>query len=168
MSIPKMAKAMGYIDDDLVSGAVEYKRTKKKNSWLKWGAMAACLCLVVVGAFIAPNLGDGALDYVETVIYNNAEYVVCGEGEANILKECGLPVEITKELAGEHIGYLEQTEKNTFVVADNLGNSKVELFEYAPQPNDNVYILCVDGEYFAAIRKDNSGYHGLTEIKPAE
>ena len=34
MSIPKMAKAMGYIDDDLVSGAVEYKRTKKKNSWI--------------------------------------------------------------------------------------------------------------------------------------
>ena len=37
MSIPKMAKAMGYIDDDLVTGAVEYKRTKKKNSWMKWG-----------------------------------------------------------------------------------------------------------------------------------
>ena len=51
MSIPKLAKAMGYIDDDLVTGAVEYKRTKKKNSWVKWGAMAACLCLVVVGAF---------------------------------------------------------------------------------------------------------------------
>ena len=51
MSIPKMANAMGYIDDDLVTGAIEYKRTKKKNSWMKWGAMAACLCLVVVGAF---------------------------------------------------------------------------------------------------------------------
>ena len=50
MSIPRIAKAMDYIDDDLVSGAVEYKRTKKKNSWMKWGAMAACLCLVVVGA----------------------------------------------------------------------------------------------------------------------
>lgn len=49
MSIPKMANAMGYIDDDLVSGAVEYKRSKKKNSWLKWGAMAACLCLVMAG-----------------------------------------------------------------------------------------------------------------------
>lgn len=47
MSIPKMTKAMGYIDDNLVSGAVEYKRTKKKNGWLKWGAVAACLCLVV-------------------------------------------------------------------------------------------------------------------------
>ena len=50
MSIPKMSKALGHIDDDLVSGAVEYKRTKKKNGWLKWGAMAACLCLVVLVA----------------------------------------------------------------------------------------------------------------------
>lgn len=50
MSTPKLAIAMNYIDDDLVSGAVEYKRTKKKNSWMKWGAMAACLCLVVLVA----------------------------------------------------------------------------------------------------------------------
>lgn len=73
MSIPKMAKAMGYIDDDLVSGAVEYKRTKKKNSWMKWGAMAACLCLVVVGAFTIPNLqnetphGQGTMEQVYTL-----------------------------------------------------------------------------------------------------
>ena len=51
MSTDRFTAAMGYIDDDLVSGAVEYKRTKKKTSWLKWGAIAACLCLVVVGAF---------------------------------------------------------------------------------------------------------------------
>ena len=50
MSTPKLAIAMNYIDDDLVSGAVEYKRTKKKNSWMKWGAIAACLCLVVLVA----------------------------------------------------------------------------------------------------------------------
>lgn len=50
MNTPRIAKAMDYIDDDLVSGAVDYKRAKKKNSWIKWGAVAACLCLVVVGA----------------------------------------------------------------------------------------------------------------------
>lgn len=53
MSIPRIAKAIEYIDDDLVSGAVTYTRTKKANSWLKWGAIAACMCLVVVGAFMA-------------------------------------------------------------------------------------------------------------------
>lgn len=52
MSIPRIEKAMGYIDDDLVSGAIEYKRTKKKNPWVKWGAMAACLCLVMATAIV--------------------------------------------------------------------------------------------------------------------
>ena len=168
MSIPKMAKAMGYIDDDLVTGAVEYKRTKKKNSWMKWGAMAACLCLVVVGAFIAPNITDNAQDYVETVFYNGAEYAVCGTGEVSILEDCGLPTEITKDLAGEHLGYLEQAEKNTYHISEGATDGDVELFEYAPQPNENVYIICIDGEYYAAIRRDSEGYHGLTEIKPTE
>ena len=168
MSIPKMAKAMGYIDDDLVTGAIDYKRTKKKNSWMKWGAMAACLCLVVVGAFIAPNITDNAQDYVETVIYNDAEYVVCGDGEANILEDCGLPTEITKDLAGEHLGYLEQAEKNAYHISEDATKGNIELFEYAPQPNENVYILCIDGEYYAAIRSDNEGYHGLTGSEPTK
>lgn len=51
MNIPKIAKAMGCIDDDLVSGAAEYRKAVKKNAWVKWGVMAACLCLVVAGTF---------------------------------------------------------------------------------------------------------------------
>lgn len=59
MSIPKIAKAMDYIDDDLVSGAIEYKRTKKKNTWVKWGSIAACLCIMVIGVFsIFPKIGE--------------------------------------------------------------------------------------------------------------
>lgn len=61
MSDPKMAKAMGYIDDALVSGAVEYKRTKKKNTWIKWGAMAACLCLVVGSAIKLTQNGSSTI-----------------------------------------------------------------------------------------------------------
>ena len=39
--------AIGFIDDQLVEKADEYTGVKKKNTWIKWGAMAACLCLVV-------------------------------------------------------------------------------------------------------------------------
>ena len=39
--------AIGFIDDQLVEKADEYTGVKKKNTWVKWGAMAACLCLVV-------------------------------------------------------------------------------------------------------------------------
>ena len=75
MSIPKMAKAMEYIDDDLVSGAVEYKRTKKKNFWMKWGAMAAYLCLVVVGAFFIHNAEP---TYQIALNYNEVSSVMSG------------------------------------------------------------------------------------------
>ena len=61
MSDPKMAKAMGYIDDALVSGAVEYKRAKKKNAWIKWGAVAACLCLVAGAAIIWSPSGSSPI-----------------------------------------------------------------------------------------------------------
>lgn len=59
MKIPRIANAIGHIDDDLVSGAVGSKK-KKKNNWAKWGSLAACLSvLVITGAAILPSLLDG-------------------------------------------------------------------------------------------------------------
>ena len=166
MTNEKLYEVIDGISEKHIKEAKQVKNIKNPV-WLKWVAAAACLCLVVVGVFAAHHNGDGALDYAETVIYNGAEYVVCGTGEAAILEECGLPSLITEDLAGEHLGYLEQGEKNTYAVADDLKDSsnQVELFEYAPGPNDNVYILCVDGKYYAAIRRDTDGYHGLTDTQ---
>ena len=56
-----MRLAARHIDDELVSGAVEYRRTKKKNSWIKWGAMAACLCLVVGAGIKFSQNGDSTV-----------------------------------------------------------------------------------------------------------
>ena len=40
-------EVLGELDDDIVKGA---KITmKKKMNWKAWGAMAACLCLIVAG-----------------------------------------------------------------------------------------------------------------------
>jgi len=47
---------MEHIDDDLISGAVKYQRSKK-NSWIKWAATAACLSLVILGMLISPLNG---------------------------------------------------------------------------------------------------------------
>lgn len=50
---PKLAIAMNYIDDDLISGAIDYKPVpqKTKMAWFRHAIVAACLCLVVVGVF---------------------------------------------------------------------------------------------------------------------
>ena len=48
MTTKQFSEAMNYMDDELITEAITYKR--KKNAWQKWAAMAACLCLVIVGA----------------------------------------------------------------------------------------------------------------------
>lgn len=52
MSIPRVANALGYIDDDLISGAITYTKKKKKHNWLKWSIMAACLCFALTAAIV--------------------------------------------------------------------------------------------------------------------
>lgn len=162
MNAKKFSDAMSELDTKYVDEALNYKKKAKKPGWIKWGAMAACLCLVVVCAITSYNT-ENTFDYPETMIYNNAEYVVCGEGEAAILENCGLPVEISADLAGEHICYLIRAEKDKLVVAENATESQAELFEYAPVPNENIFILCIEGKYYATIRRDSNGYYGLPE-----
>lgn len=49
MRILRIVNAMGYIDDDLISEAADITGVKTKRGWFKWGAMAACLCLMIAG-----------------------------------------------------------------------------------------------------------------------
>lgn len=51
MKKEKALSIMEHIDSDIIDEADAYKGTKKKSTWVQWGAMAACLCLVVAGAF---------------------------------------------------------------------------------------------------------------------
>lgn len=145
------------------------KAKKKKSGWLIWGAMAACLCLVIAG--IAMLMLNNELpnqishEKVEIVEFNGAEYVVCGMGEIAILQECGVSSELSGKLAGRHICYLEFSDYRYFPVekADREDKNDIELFEYTPKPNENVYIMCKTGKYYAVIRRDSDGYHGLTD-----
>ena len=49
---------IGEVDEQNVISAGMAMTAKKKSRpvWLKWGAMAACLCLVVIGVLVAPGL----------------------------------------------------------------------------------------------------------------
>ncbi len=51
MKVPKIADALNYLDDDLISEAIEY-RPKKRHFYqkTKWKAIAACLALFAAAA----------------------------------------------------------------------------------------------------------------------
>ena len=57
MKTPRIANAIGQIDDDLVAGAAECK--KNKNLWLKWGSLAACVAVFLIAgmAILLPLFG---------------------------------------------------------------------------------------------------------------
>ena len=46
---------IGYVDADLIEKSESCAAVKKRHSWVKWGAMAACLCLVVCAATVFPK-----------------------------------------------------------------------------------------------------------------
>ena len=57
MKTQKMVDAMSYIDDDLVSDAITYKKAQKRQ-WVKWVSLAACLCVLLTGAAVWKNMNS--------------------------------------------------------------------------------------------------------------
>lgn len=82
MSKDKVIDSMGRIDDDMIQSVDALRRKKKRPSWLKWGAMAACLCLVLACAiptiFRAPV--DSPNDTMGTgpagLVVNDIQYLI--------------------------------------------------------------------------------------------
>lgn len=49
MNAKKFSNAMSELDTKYVDEALNYKKKAKKPGWIKWGAMAACLCVAIIG-----------------------------------------------------------------------------------------------------------------------
>lgn len=60
MRADELMDAIGQVDDNLIQDAKQSRR-KKRPSWIKWSsAVAACLCLVVIGIYFRGGVGGGA------------------------------------------------------------------------------------------------------------
>ena len=83
------------------------KRVQKRVS--KIVILAMCLILIVPVAVIGlQNHNKKSTGYAPTVLIGNAQYIICGdEGEAEILKNCGLPAKLTADLVEKFASYLE-------------------------------------------------------------
>ncbi len=156
-----LIEAIDHLDDALIETyfqteeALEMKKTKRKTSlWLKWGVLAACLCLVVMGAifFRYQDINAGGRDVVQIVDLIDSQYVICGKGEAEILKALGLPTKPAFYHAGARVTYLKFDGEDSYGAMN--GKSDVMLYEYRPNPSDLVYVVKIDGEYHFAIRWD--------------
>lgn len=87
MNAKKFSEAINEVDDKYYEEAANYRH--KKPLWLKWAAMAACLCIAVISVFtlipgtrfwvdeieiISEGTLPGALEIYPTVMVNNHLY----------------------------------------------------------------------------------------------
>lgn len=162
MKTPRMANAVGHIDDDLITAAAESKRKAKHNPWLKWGSLAACFALLIIaGTTILPSLfgGDGGTtgkykDFIqagESAVIWQWEYQTVYEKYTELkmdgVEYLGRGREVSASLVGESIG------NHTVVGYDEIvdGKKYTESFE--------IYQLkYADKSQFVAVKMDGKYY----------
>lgn len=59
MSKDRVVDSLGRIDDDMIQSVEALRQKKKRPAWMKWGAMAACFCLLIAAVTVVPNLFPG-------------------------------------------------------------------------------------------------------------
>ena len=143
-----------YIDE--ATGYTGVAKTTPKKGWYKWVAVAACFALVLAigfpfakDLFISPDQKD-IVDAVVLIEYGDSYLEVIED--AKTIKKFGLPSEITEDIIGNHIVFLQkavpEAEYSNYVVADETTN--IELFEYKPAPYKAVRILRDGDKYYYA------------------
>ena len=71
MNAKKFSDAMSELDTKYVDEALNYKTKMKKPIWIKWGIMAACLCLIICVVTIPRLLnGSNPPNGIEFIIQN--------------------------------------------------------------------------------------------------
>lgn len=66
MTTKKFSNALGNIGENYINEAVSYTPKRKKNTWVKWVSMAACLSLIIAGGlfgniFHSPDTPDNSI-----------------------------------------------------------------------------------------------------------
>ena len=175
MNRKDLYKGFNEVDSDILERSETVFKNKKKPVWLKWGAIAACLCLVVSIAIPVlhhkggPDTQDPYDSPVESsalLYFNGALYECCDNPQA--LKKLGLQSEITAETAGEHVANIELG--GVVEYQETTSQTDKELFQYAPAPSRAVYVLRDGDNYMAVIfvrtyfPDDPNAYNDLAEV----
>lgn len=153
-------EVLGNINEIYVKEARETKpagrAAGKSAAWVKWGALASCLCLVaclyIPFARLTARLTEDKLptDDIQIIVYNNSYYEVCDD--KSVLKRLGIKENITSTDAGEFVAYLKKKTpggKSEYVVSEEI--SDIVLYSYTWVPCEAVYIICDNGRYDAVV-----------------
>lgn len=169
MTNENILDAIGGINEKAVQDAKAYKRPKSKR-WFRWGAMAACLCLVV-GIAIPILHHKGGIDHQDP-LQDTAAFELNGKfyevvETPEVLEKYGLPSKITEDVAGDHVAYLKSDGDDSYECTPI--ETDMELYQYNPAASDGVYVLRNGETWCAALfcnfyQFDSNTNCSLTEL----
>lgn len=169
MTKENMLDAIGGINENAVQDAKAYKRPKSKR-WFRWGAVAACLCLVV-GIAIPILHHKGGIDHQDP-LQDTAAFELNGKfyevvETPEVLEKYGLPSKITEDVAGDHVAYLKSDGDDSYECTPI--ETDMELYQYNPAASDGVYVLRNGETWCAALfcnfyQFDSNTNCSLTEL----
>lgn len=169
MTNENILDAIGGINENAVQDAKAYKRPKSKR-WFRWGAVAACLCLVV-GIAIPILHHKGGIDHQDP-LQDTAAFELNGKfyevvETPEVLEKYGLPSKITEDVAGDHVAYLKSDGDDSYECTPI--ETDMELYQYNPAASDGVYVLRNGETWCAALfcnfyQFDSNTNCSLTEL----
>ena len=148
-----ISDALNMLNDDIIEETNNVRtNAKPTRKWVKWGVVAACLCLAVTIAIpvLHHKGGPDTQDPVQNIAaleYNGKFYEAVKLPE--VLEKYGLPPEITADMAGEHISYLKSDGGIGY--KSTVSQTDIELYRYAPAVCDGVYVLRDGDTWYAAL-----------------
>ena len=148
MNAKTFSDAMSALDTKYIDEALNYKKKAKKPIWVKWGVMAACLCLILCAAVI-PRLWKNSAppvsgDLAPMVYVNDTLYQVVDPQ----------PDLTDKEGRFIYLGEIEskvsssQEPKENFQANDDIVGAKVYQYE-------NDIVVLIDSQYFLYTNPEN-------------
>ena len=87
MNAKKFSDAMSELDSKYIDEALNYKKKAKRLGWIKWGAMVACLILIVGVVFWNPTTHDGRWVISEYHTNSSGCYATPSPGEVGFTSE---------------------------------------------------------------------------------
>ena len=97
MSKDKVIDSLTGIDDDMIETVAALRSKRRRPIWIKWGALAACFCLLIAIAIPVLNYKGGpdnqdSAQAIAALEYNGKFYEAVNIPE--VLEKFGLPSEI--------------------------------------------------------------------------
>lgn len=149
MNVKKFSDVMGEIDIKYVDEAFNYKKKVKRAGWIKWGAMAAGLCLLAVIVIIASSLLRSQESDGDNEQLFSAQDVIAEPGFLMLTVYAASPDEnVTAELPADEEVIMEEGMEVHLNYNWNLAMSSrpgIPLTLSAPEYPYSIFEVSVDG-----------------------